>query len=116
MIQMHNAIMQILDLHIAVAYPMDYIPKDTPQHLLDTCRHLLLHEHVSEAPCTHPKELAINVLNQACLQIEQDVQAYQAQEQYLENQSKLLALKQNDPNLSIEECDYDDMSTVSTLL
>ena len=67
MIQMHNAIMQILDLHIAVAYPMDYIPKDTPQHLLDTCRHLLLHEHVSEAPCTHPKELAINVLNQACL-------------------------------------------------
>jgi hypothetical protein len=61
-VQMHNTVMLLLDMQIAVVWPMDYIPKETPAHLLDTCRQLLLHEHVSDATCIHPKELAVNVL------------------------------------------------------
>ena len=50
MIQMYNGILQTLDLHLEVPYPIDYIAKAIPlEHtyrtpMLRTCRMLLLHE------------------------------------------------------------------------
>lgn len=50
MIQMYNGILQSLDLHLEVAYPMEYIAKAIPMEhgnritMLKTCRMLLLHE------------------------------------------------------------------------
>lgn len=47
LIQMHNGVIQALDLHLEVVYPIPYISKAIPithparSHILATCRQIL---------------------------------------------------------------------------
>jgi hypothetical protein len=70
MIQMYNGILQSLDLHLEVSYPIDYIAKAIPMdavnrdQILRTSRMLLLHEpttwinYMREGMFYHPREIA----------------------------------------------------------
>lgn len=76
LIQIYNGVLQTLDLHLEVVYPIDYIslgiPQDHPSrdNIVTTSRQLLLYGdqwplHVEESLFYHPRELAFSLFEQA---------------------------------------------------
>lgn len=71
LIQMHNGVIQALDLHLEVVYPMYYISKAIPMthparsHIQASCRQILQDQMVIEALFCHPRELAMEAFQQA---------------------------------------------------
>ena len=78
LIQMYNCVLQTIDLHLEVVYPIDYISHSIPlnhpsrDNILSLCRQLLLHgdiwsQLINNSLFYHPREIAVAVFDQAIL-------------------------------------------------
>lgn len=76
-IQMFNTVIQMVDFHLEVVYPVDYISKSIPNHcpekelLLALSRHVLNGEFwfnfIQTSLCVHPRRIACNLFDEALL-------------------------------------------------
>jgi hypothetical protein len=92
LIQMHNGVIQTLDLQLEVVYPIHYISKAIPishparGHILATCRQILQDELVIQALFCHPRELAVEVFNQATIGCQEQLKTLESEDAELTQQ------------------------------
>lgn len=79
-------------MHLEVIYPLHYISNAIPiahparSHILATCRQILFNEKVIEALFRHPRELAMEVFNQATIGCQEQLSALEIEDAELTQQ------------------------------